>query len=91
VAVTSPELFEELRKTNPTKAETIFSDEDRKNVIAIHNGWKGFLYPFFLPADYTNRNISIDNYLSSGNIKEVYDLAGLDADSIKNKILRVIK
>ena len=91
VAVTSPELFEELRKNNPEKAEEIFSEEDRKNVIAIHNGWKGFLYPFVLPSDYEERSVGIDTYLRSGSTSEVYNLAGLDADGIKNKILHVIK
>lgn len=91
VAVTSPQLFEELRKNNPEKAEAIFSNEDRKNVVAIHNGWKGFLYPFLLPADYEKRTIAIDTYLKSGNPKEVYELAGLSSEDIKNKILRFTK
>lgn len=91
LAVTSPQLFEELRKNDPKKAEEIFSAEDRKNVIAIHNGWKGFLYPFLLPEDYLERNIGIDTYLKSGNIKEVYELAGLTADDIKQKILNIKK
>jgi transketolase len=46
LAVTSPQLFEELRKNNPEKANAIFSDEERAITIPIHNGWKGFLYPF---------------------------------------------
>lgn len=91
VAVTSPELFEELRKNNPALAETIFSDEDRKNTIAIHNGWKGFLYPFLLPKDYDKRSLGIENYLRSGSISEVYNLAGFDANGIKDKILHSIK
>jgi transketolase len=76
-----------LRIDNPTKANEIFSDEDRKNVVAIHNGWKGFLYPFVLPADYEKRSLGINDYLRSGNVSEVYGLAGMDAESIKNKIL----
>ena len=51
IAVTSPELFEELRKNDPKKAQEILSDEDREHVIGIHNGWKGVLYPFLLPKD----------------------------------------
>jgi len=91
VAVTSPELFEELRKNNPKKADEIFSDEDRERTITIHNGWKGFLYPFLLPKDYVSRTIAIDTYLKSGNPKEVYELAGLTAEGIKEKILKSAK
>ncbi|MBI5022827.1 MAG: hypothetical protein HZC05_01505 [Candidatus Magasanikbacteria bacterium] len=87
VAVTSPELFEELRKNNPEKANAIFSDEDRERAITIHNGWKGFLYPFLLPKDYVSRTIAIDTYLKSGNPKEVYELAKLTPGDIINKIL----
>ena len=87
IAVTSPELFEDLRKNNPKKAEEIFSDEDREHAIAIHNGWKGFLYPFLLPKDYTDRTIAIDHFLKSGSPKEVYELAGLTAGDIIKKIL----
>ena len=90
IAVTSPELFEELRKSDPKKAQEIFSDEDRGHVIAIHNGWKGFLYPFLLPKDYTDRTIAIDHFLKSGSPKEVYALAELTAKDIKEKIERVV-
>jgi len=90
VAVTSPELFEELRKNNPKKANEIFSDEDRVRTIAIHNGWKGFLYPFLLPKDYTDRTIAIDRFLKSGSPKEVYELAEMDSQSIKDKILKTL-
>jgi len=91
VAVTSPELFEDLRENNPEKANEIFSDEDRERVVALHNGWPGFLYPFLLPKDYTDRNIAIDKYLQSGNAKEVYALAGLAPEDLKNKILKASK
>ncbi len=91
VAVTSPQLFEELRKNNPEKANEIFSDEDRKIAVTIHNGWKGFLYPFLLPADYEKRTIAIDTYLKSGNAKEVYELAGLTAEDIGEKVLETVK
>lgn len=91
VAVTSPELFEELRKNNPEKANEIFSDEDRERTITIHNGWKGFLYPFLLPKDYVSRTIAIDTYLKSGNQEEVYELAKLTSEDIKNKIYEFTK
>jgi len=90
VAVTSPELFEELRKTNPEKANSIFSDEERSRTVAIHNGWKGFLYPFLLPADYDKRTIAIDTYLKSGTVNEVYEVAKLTPRDIKEKINKAI-
>ncbi len=90
VAVTSPELFAELRKTNPDKAAAIFSDEDRKSAITLHNGWPGFLHPFLLPSQYEKRAIGITSYLKSGTVEEVYDLARLSPQDIKEKILRAI-
>jgi len=87
VAVTSPELFEELLITNPEKAKAIFSDEDREIVTTLHNGWKGFLSPFMLPVDYKKRTISIDDYLKSGSPDEVYGLAGVDAGGILRRLL----
>ncbi|MBT6819376.1 MAG: hypothetical protein HOA57_03290 [Candidatus Magasanikbacteria bacterium] len=87
VAVTSPELFEELRETNPEKANAIFSEEDRGRSVCIHAGWKGFLYPFMLPSDHEERSLSIDNYLKSGSVDEVYELAKLTSEDIKGKIL----
>ena len=52
VAVTSPQLYEELRRTDPEKADAILSDGERQYVTTLHNGWAGFLYPFLLPADH---------------------------------------
>lgn len=89
VNVTSPQLFEALRRTEPKKAQEIFSDEDRKNTITLHNGWKGFLAPFLLPADHETRSIGIDTYLKSGNVEEMYELAELTSEDIKNKILKL--
>jgi len=91
LAVTSPELFEELRKTNPEKAQRIFSDEERPITVAIHNGWKGFLYPFLLPADYEKRTIAIDTYLKSGTVSEVYEVAGLTGKDILEKVKRAVE
>ncbi len=87
IAVTSPELFEELLITNPEKAKAIFSDEDRERTTTLHNGWKGFLHPFMLPADYDKRTIAIDTYLKSGSPEEVYGLAGMDAGGILRRLL----
>ncbi len=87
VAVTSPELYEELRKTNPAKAREILSDQERQNVITLHNGWSGFLYRFLLPADYEKRTIEIDKFLKAGPPKEVYESAKFDQEGIKKQIL----
>jgi len=90
LAVTSPELFEELRKNNPAKAREIFPDAERAITVALHNGWPGFLYPFLLPADYPERVLGIDHYLKSGNVAEVYELANLTSRDIKEKVLKAI-
>ncbi len=88
INVTSPELFEELRKNNPQKALEILSDEERPLVITLHNGWKGWLDSFMLPADHENRRIGVDTYLKSGNIEEIYEVAELTSDNIFAKILK---
>jgi len=86
VAVTSPELFEELRATDPAKANAVLSDEERRDVIAFHNGWKGFLYPFLLPADSDRRCFGIDRFQRSGRPGEIYAAAGFDVQGIQEKI-----
>ncbi|MFZ5559890.1 MAG: hypothetical protein ACOZAL_03825 [Patescibacteria group bacterium] len=90
IAVTSPELFEELRQTNPQKANSILSDEDRQRVITLHNGWPGFLNPFILPQDYDKRVIGITKFLKSGPPNEVYQSGGFDPEGLKEKILRAL-
>lgn len=90
VAVTSPELFEDLRERDPEKAEAIFSDEERDRTVALHNGWPGFLYPFLLPPGYRKRSVGVADFFKSGPPEEVYRLAGLDPESIKEKILKAI-
>ncbi len=91
IAVTSPELFEEYRKNNPAGGQEVLTDEERPLVTTIHNGWTGFLNSFLLPADYEKRAIGINTYLKSGNVQEVYELAGLTPIDIKNKILNSTK
>ncbi|KKT24580.1 MAG: transketolase a tkta, partial [Parcubacteria group bacterium GW2011_GWA2_43_9b] len=91
VAVTSPELFVDLRRESPAKADEIFSDEDRKIVITIHNGWSGFLDPFILPADYEKRTLKIDKFLKSGPPTEVYKLAEFDPQGILEQIKKAIE
>ncbi len=90
ILVTSPELFEDLRKSNPAKAKSILSDEERPLVVTLHNGWSGFLYPFMLEPNYDKKAIGIAHYLKSGNVGEVYELAGMTSQDIKEKILNAI-
>ncbi len=91
IAVTSPELFEELRKTNPAKAQEILPDEERPLVVTLHNGWPGFLYPFMLEPNYAKKAIGITHYLKSGSVAEVYEVAGMTPGDIKEKILSAVK
>jgi len=91
IAVTSPELFEELRRNNPQKADSILSNEDRKRIVTLHNGWPGFLNPFILPEDYDKRVIGITKFLKSGPPNEVYKFAGFDPSGLKDKILKALQ
>jgi len=87
IAATSPKLFEELEKNNSAKARGIISEEERKRVITLHNGWSGFLYPFMLPQDRAERAVGIDKYLKSGKADEVYGLTNLSPENLKSRIL----
>lgn len=87
VAVTSPQLFEELRRSDPEKARQVLSDEERQWVVTLHNGWPGFLYPFLLPADHSRRIFGMDRFLRSGKPGEIYQEAGFDPAGIREKIL----
>ncbi|HLK63847.1 MAG TPA: 1-deoxy-D-xylulose-5-phosphate synthase N-terminal domain-containing protein [Bryobacteraceae bacterium] len=87
VAVTSPQLYEELRHTDPQKASAILSDEERAYVVALHNGWRGFLYPFLLPADHTTRIFGMDQFSRSGKPDEIYRAAGFDPAGLRRKLL----
>ncbi|HLJ48995.1 MAG TPA: 1-deoxy-D-xylulose-5-phosphate synthase N-terminal domain-containing protein [Bryobacteraceae bacterium] len=88
VAVTSPQLFEDLRRHCPQRANAILSPEERQYVITLHNGWRGFLYPFLLPADYENRVLGMDDFSRSGRPKEIYKHAGFDPAGLREAILR---
>ena len=85
IAVTSPQLFEEFRQKDPARAEAVLSAEDRAHIIALHNGWRGFLYPFLLPADYVERSVSMDAFMRSGSPKEIYHAAGFDPVGLREK------
>jgi len=87
VAVTSPQLYEELRRENPAKADAILSPEERQYVVTLHNGWPGFLYPFLLPADYQARVFGMDRFSRSGKPDEIYRAAEFDAEGLRKKIL----
>src|ERR1019366_2557033 len=89
IAVTSPQLFEELRKTDPQKADAILSADERPHVVALHNGWRGFLYPFLLPADHAERSFGMDDFLRSGSPKEIYRAAGFDPDGLREKFRKM--
>jgi transketolase len=86
VAVTSPQLFEDLRRRDPVKANEIFSAEDRQRVITLHNGWPGFLYPFALAQDYPERVFGIDRFSRSGSPSDIYRNAGFDAQGLREKV-----
>lgn len=91
VAVTSPQLYEELRKTDPRQAEEILADNERAYVVALHNGWPGFLYPFVLPADYPQRVYGMDRFSRSGRPSEIYERAGFHAQGLREKIQAALK
>lgn len=91
IAVTSPELYAQLRLENPQKAQEVLPDEERQYVVTLHNGWSGFLNPFLLPPDYENRTVEIDKFLKAGPPKEVYDLAKFDPEGLKAQLLGMSK
>ncbi|HMC62244.1 MAG TPA: hypothetical protein VKJ01_23820, partial [Candidatus Solibacter sp.] len=86
IAVTSPQLYEELRRKDPARAEAILSADERQYVVGLHNGWRGFLYPFLLPADHTERIFGMDEFSRSGSPKEIYHHAGFDAAGLREKL-----
>ena len=87
VAVTSPQLYEELKQKDPAKADAILSDEERRYVVTLHNGWRGFLYPFLLPGDYAGRVHGMDEFSRSGKPDEIYRAAGFDAAGLRRRLL----
>ncbi len=87
VAVTSPQLFEELRRDDPEKADAVLAEGERQYVTTLHNGWPGFLYPFLLPADHQDRAIGMDRFSRSGKPDEIYRNAGFDAKGLRERLL----
>ena len=90
VAVTSPQLYEEMRRMNPRKAEEVLSAEERQYVMTLHNGWRGFLYPFLLPSDHGSRTFGMDDFSRSGIPPEIYHEAGFDPAGLRDRILAVL-
>jgi len=90
VAVTSPQLYEELRQTNPGKAAEILPDRERQYVMTLHNGWRGFLYPFLLPADHSIRTCGMDDFSRSGKPGEIYKDARFDPAGLQERILSAL-
>ena len=91
VAVTSPQLYEELRQSNPRKAREILSDDERRYVVTLHNGWRGFLNPFLLPGDYRQRAFGIDAFSRSGSPAEIYENAGFDPAGLRRKLVEYLR
>lgn len=91
IAVTSPELFEELRRRDPEKAEQILCDPEREHLIIFHSGWQGFLYPLLLPHDYPHRAFGMNRFMRSGLPAEIYADAGFDPGGIREKITALLK
>jgi len=91
VAVTSPQLYEELRQTNPGKANQILPDDERQYVMTLHNGWRGFLYPFLLPADHAARTFGMDDFSRSGKPGEIYQNARFDPAGLQERILSALR
>lgn len=87
VAVTSPQLYEELRRADPEKADAILSDGERQYVTTLHNGWPGFLYPFLLPPDHPDRVIGMTRFSRSGKPDEIYRDAELDPAGLRKRLL----
>jgi transketolase len=87
VAVTSPQLYEELRRTDPAKAQSVLADDERQYVTTLHNGWPGFLYPFLLPGDYAARVHGMDRFSRSGKPDEIYKDAGFDLAGLRKRLL----
>lgn len=91
IAVTAPQLFEELRRQDPQAAERVLSDEDRARLMVFHTGWSGFLYPLLLPPDWPRRVYGIDRFQRSGTPAEIYAAAGFDPAGIRDKIHAFLK
>ena len=91
VAVTSPQLYEDLRRYDPKRANDILSDEERPHVVTLHNGWGGFLHPFLLPGDYPQRVFGMDSILRSGTPDEIYRRAGFDPASLREKLMTYLR
>jgi len=59
--------------------------------VALHNGWRGFLYPFLLPADHAERAFGMDEFLRSGSPREIYQAAGFDPAGLREKFRKLVR
>ena len=66
------------------------SDDERQYAVALHNGWRGFLYPFLLPGDYEDRVFGMDRFSRSGKPDEIYKDAGFDPAGLYHRITRAL-
>ena len=87
VAVTSPQLFERLPVE---KRRAVLADDERPHVVALHNGWRGFLYPFLMPGDWPTRVFGMDDFSRSGKPPEIYQNAGFDPAGILARVRRSV-
>lgn len=91
VVVTSPQLFAELSETNRELARQIIADDERNSLITLHNGSLNFLNEVLLSESAKKRRVGVDSYLKSGRAEEVLRQAGLDVESLAEKIISMFK
>jgi transketolase len=91
VVVTAPKLFNELYKTNREQARQIIADEEKNSLVTLHNGSMNFLDDALLTESAKKRRIGANTYLKSGRADEVIRFAGLDVESIAERIISMFK
>ena len=89
IVATSPQKYLEMVKTNPSSADKIITDEEKKTAITLHNGWIGWLDEFLMTPEVLRHRVGMEKFLSSGRASEVIAQAGLDAESIAKKIVNI--
>jgi len=85
VAVTSPQLYEELRRSDPAKAAAILSDEERQSVVPCTTD-AGISVPICYVGDYQSRVFGLDRFPDPGS-RRIYGNAGFDCEGLRKKIL----
>lgn len=87
VYVSSPQAYKQLALEKPVLASQIISDEEKRRVVTLHNGWRGFLSDFHLSKNALKSSFGVDDFLTSGRADDLYSLAGLDSSAIAQKII----